>query len=314
MHAHHHDHHDHHGHIHSHGLQEIKKINTAFYIGIGLNALFTFIEFLVGYFTDSLALISDASHNLSDVASLVLSLIGMKLAQKAATKSYTYGYKKSSILASLINSIVLVAIVINIFIKAVERLSSPPQIMGQWITITAIIGVVINTFSAFLFYKGQKHDINIKGAFLHLMVDALVSVGVVVSGIIIYYTGWSIIDPIISFAIGLMILMSTWGLLKESFKLTLDGVPKEFNIKEIKSLILQDTRIVETHHIHIWALSSFENALTAHILLKEGTLPSEYMEIKNNIKHKLEHHNLKHSTLEIDTNLEECKEKDWVNV
>ena len=201
---HHHDHSHHHHHV-----PDLKRINQAFYVGIGANALYTLIEFVVGIRINSLALISDASHNLSDVATLIISLLGMKLAQKGATSLYTYGYKKASILASFVNAVILCLIVIKIGIESIERFSNPPQMLGSMIMITALIGVFINGVSAFLFYKGQKDDINIKGAFLHLLVDALVSFGVIVSGIIISFTGWNIIDPIISFVIAFVILFST---------------------------------------------------------------------------------------------------------
>ena len=209
-HDHNHDHDHHHDHHHHHTVTDLSALNRAFYIGIGLNLLYTLIEFVVGFKVNSLALISDASHNLSDVASLVISLIGMKLAHHAATQLYTYGYKKASILASLINAVLLMYIVIKIFIEAFERLSNPPEMAGAAIVITAFIGVIINGLSAFLFYKGQKNDINIKGAFLPLLLDALVSVGVIISGAIMYFTGWYIADPISSFMVGIVILFSTW--------------------------------------------------------------------------------------------------------
>lgn len=293
---------------HNHTLPGIDKINKAFYIGIGLNALFTAVEFFVGYSTNSLALIADASHNLSDVASLIISLIGMRLAQKLATYLYTYGYKKASILASLINSILLIIIVVKIFIEGIERLSSPPQVAGSIIIITALIGVLINTISAFLFYKGQKQDINIKGAFLHLIVDAIVSLGVVISGIIMYYTNWNIIDPIISFIIGIVIIFSTWSLLKESIKLTLDGVPKDINLKKIENLLLRNRFIEKIHHLHVWALSSSENALTVHVVLKKKVDAQEFLATKNEIKQKLVNENIQHSTIELDDMNNECIE------
>jgi len=158
----HHDH-DHHGHHHHH-VPDLKRINQAFYVGIGANALYTIIEFVVGIRINSLALISDASHNLSDVATLIISLLGMKLAQKGATTLYTYGYKKASILASFVNAVILCLIVIKIGVESIERFSHPPQMQGVMIIITALIGIFINGLSAFLFYKGQKDDINIKGA------------------------------------------------------------------------------------------------------------------------------------------------------
>ncbi len=287
------------GHSHNHTVESLDSVNKAFYIGIGLNLAFTIIEFIVGYLSNSLALLADASHNLSDVASLVISLIGLKLAQKASNALYTYGYKKASILASLINAVILVVIAINISVEAIQRMTSAPQVIGKAIIITAIIGVFINTLSAFLFFKGQKTDINVKGAFLHLMVDAAVSVGVVISGIVIYFTDWHIIDPIISIIIAIIVLLSTWGLLKESVKLTLDGVPQNVDTTKVKEILLANQKIDEFHDLHIWALSSSQNALTVHISLKNDVDVNEFMEIKYHIKKDLEKANIHHATIEL---------------
>lgn len=285
---------------HNHHTVDFKRINTAFALGIGLNTLYTIVEFIIGYRTGSLALIADASHNLSDVASLIISLIGMRLAQRAATYAYTYGYKKASILASLINSILLIVIVINIFREGVERLSHPQAVNGTAIVITALIGVVINTLSAFLFFKGQKKDINIRGAFLHLLVDALVSVSVVISGFAIRLTGLPIIDPLISFAIGAVIVISTWGLLRESLKLILNGVPKNVSIDRVKQLLAEHPLISEAHHIHIWALSTSTNALTAHITLRKEVTAEEFVQLKTELRKRLLEENIHHVTLEPD--------------
>ena len=294
------EHHHDHSHHHHHHVPDLKRIHQAFYVGIGANTLYTLIEFVVGIRINSLALISDASHNLSDVATLIISLLGMKLAQKGATSLYTYGYKKASILASFVNAVILCLIVIKIGIESIERFSNPPQMLGSMIMITALIGVFINGVSAFLFYKGQKDDINIKGAFLHLLVDALVSFGVIVSGIIISFTGWNIIDPIISFVIAFVILFSTWSLLKESVKLILDGVPQQISNENIQQILENHPNIASVHHIHIWALSSSENALTAHLVLKEGVSLETFMEVKKELKHELFHQGIQHATLEID--------------
>lgn len=288
--------HDH----HHHGPPSLESINRAFYIGIILNSVYTLIEYILGYLNNSLALMADATHNLSDVASLIISLIGMKLAQKASNLAYTYGYKKASILASMINAILLIVVVINILKEAIERLSLPPEVGGKVIVFTAIIGVVINTVSAFLFYKGQKSDINIKGAFIHLMVDALVSVGVVISGIVIHYTGMNIIDPIISVIIAVVIMISTWGLFKESLKLMLDGIPKDIDLQLVKTEIETIPMVSDMHHIHVWGLSSTLNALTAHVVLNKNYSMDEQMAIKKEIKHKLEHQNIQHATIEFD--------------
>ena len=288
---------------HSHSQTNLQNINYAFYIGIVLNLLFTSIEFVVGYLHNSLSLISDATHNLSDVAGLIISLIGMKLAERAATLTYTYGYKKASILASFINSVLLLVVVFNIFKEAIERFESPPEVGGKIIIITAFIGVTINTISAFLFYKGQKDDINIRGAFLHLLVDAIVSVGVVISGIIIYYTNWNIIDIIISVVIAIVILITTWSLFKESLKLILDGIPKGINLSKIETLIADNKGIKSVHHVHVWALSSTTNALSAHIVLDKKYSIEELMNIKNKVKIDLQHEHIQHITLEIDTEI-----------
>ena len=291
--------HHHDGH-HHHGPSDLSQINRAFYIGIFLNAVFTAIEFIYGFIHNSLALIADATHNLSDVASLIISLIGLKLTKKAATKLYTYGYKKASILASLINAVLLVAVVVNIFIEAIERFTDPPEVSGSIIIIVALIGVFINTISAFLFYKGQKDDLNIKGAFLHLLVDALVSVGVVISGVLIHYTGVHEIDLVISVVIALVILITTWGLLKESLRLTLDGVPKDIDMDRIEELINTYDEVEEVSHVHVWALSTNTNAMTAHVKVDKSLSLDQISDLKGKIKHDLEHEKIHHVTLEFE--------------
>lgn len=304
-----HQHQHQHDHHHHHEVPVSENLTRIFFIGIGLNALFTLIEFVVGYLNNSLALLSDASHNLSDVASLVISLIGMRLAEKAATLSYTYGYKKASLLASLINAIFLVIVVAGIIREAIVRIASPPEINGNVIIIVACIGVLINALSAFLFYKGQKNDINVKGAFLHLLVDALVSVGVVFSGVVIRLSAWQFIDPLVSIAIGIVILISTWGLLKESIRLVIDAVPKDIEVQRIVEKINHVEGVVSIHHVHIWALSSQVNAFSAHVIINDNTL-EKWKQVKSQIKLLLENEHIDHVTLEPenfgDCELEHC--------
>ena len=294
--------HHHEGH-HHHGPTDLSQINRAFFIGFILNAAFTAIEFIYGFIHNSLALIADATHNLSDVASLIISLIGLKLTKKAANKLYTYGYKKASILASLINAILLVAVVFNIAKEAFERFDAPPEVSGRIIILVALIGVVINTISAFLFFKGQKDDINIRGAFLHLLVDALVSVGVVISGVLIHYTGYSQIDLIVSIIIAIVILITTWGLLKESIRLTIDGVPKEVNIDAVEDLMAKYDEVKKVYHTHIWALSTKMNALTAHVILNQELSLHEISKLRQKIKHELLHEGIHHATIEFEVEL-----------
>ncbi len=292
--------------IHNHKPNNLDGITRAFYLGIGLNVVYTVIEFMAGYYYDSLALLADASHNLSDIVSLIISLVGLKLGQKAATKLFTYRYRKTSILASFINSVLLIAIAGYILFKAFERLNNVHIVGGKAIIIVALIGVAINSLSAYLFYKDQKHDINIKGAFLHLLVDALVSVGVVISGVIIYYTDWFIVDTIISFFIAIIILIATWNLFKTSLRLILDGIPEGIDYKDITTCILETDGVLNTHHLHIWGLSSTENALSAHITCPKDLSMEETRKITTNLKHKLQHKNIHHISLEFECENDEC--------
>lgn len=298
--------HDHH---HSHGPADMKNIDRAFLLGIGLNAVFTLIEFLIGYISGSLALLSDAAHNLSDVASLIIALIGLKLTQKASNTLFTYGYKKASILASLLNSMLILFIVLGILREAWERFASPEEIGGMEIVLVAMIGVIINAFSAFLFSKNQQQDINIRGAFIHLLVDALVSLGVVITGVVIYYTGWNQMDSWISIIIAGIILVSTWGLFTQSIRLALDGMPSGIDREQIKDLIESVAGVKDTHHLHIWALSSTENGLTSHVKIKTSEQAS-WEKIKEEIKHRLFHQNIQHVTLELEGEWETCTDND----
>lgn len=290
-----------HSHGHHHHSPEVTNINTAFIIGIGLNTLFVIIEFLVGYTRDSLALISDAGHNATDVFSLLISLFAFRLMKSKASSQYTYGYKKGSILASLLNAVLLLLTVIFILYEGIQRIQQPVPVQGTIISIVALIGVAINGFTAYLFFKDQKKDINIKGAYLHMVSDAVVSVGVVIGGILINYTGWYWLDTVLSFLIGLIILKATWGLFTESIKLSMDGTPANIQIEEIRKLILQFPQIKDVHHIHVWPLSSSENALTAHLVLTNAQL-QDYENIKNELKDLLFDHHIHHVTFELESN------------
>ena len=223
--AHGHAHTHEHGHAHGHALPAPEQVNKAFIIGIALNLIFVLVEAAAGFWYDSLALLSDAGHNLSDVISLVLALLAFRMAKVKPNSRYTYGYKKSTVLVSLLNAIILLVAVGIILAESIEKLRNPQPIAGGVIVWVAGVGILINAFTAFLFLKDKERDLNIKGAYLHLMADALVSVGVVISGVIISYTHWYIIDPIIGIAIAIVILVSTWNLLRDSLRLSLDGVP-----------------------------------------------------------------------------------------
>lgn len=292
-----------HSHQHSHAINA-ESLNKAFIIGIVLNLAFVVIEFAAGFWFDSLALLSDAGHNLSDVVSLVLALLAFRLAKVKANERYTYGYKKSTILVSLLNAVILLVAVGAIVIESIHKLSNPAVIPGGAIAWVAGVGVLINAFTAFLFMKDKEKDLNVKGAYLHMAADALVSVGVLVAGIVISRTGWYIIDPIIGLIVAVVILISTWNLLHDSLRLTLDGVPTSIDSQKVVEAIRALPGVDDVHHIHIWAISTTENALTAHIVLKQ---PESMQEVKHLIRHRLEDFGIGHATLEFEVPGEHCE-------
>lgn len=285
-----------HAHTHHHPVN-VSSLNRAFIIGIILNLLFVFTEFGVGFGINSLALISDAGHNLTDVVSLVLALIAFRLSKVKSNERYTYGYKKSTVLVSLLNAFILLIAVGAILVESIGKLMHPTEVAGGTIAWVAAIGVVINGVTAWLFNKDRKKDLNVKGAYLHMVADALVSIGVVISGIVISQTGFYIIDPIIGIIVAIVILVSTWRLLHDSIRLSLDGVPADININQIRTLISQVKGVASVYHLHIWAISTTEVALTAHIIIKD---PQDMEYIKERIKHELSEAGIAHSTLEIE--------------
>lgn len=292
-----------HSHQHSHAINA-ESLNKAFIIGIVLNLAFVVIEFAAGFWFDSLALLSDAGHNLSDVVSLVLALLAFRLAKVKANERYTYGYKKSTILVSLLNAVILLVAVGAIVIESIHKLSNPAVVPGGAIAWVAGVGVLINAFTAFLFMKDKEKDLNVKGAYLHMAADALVSVRVLVAGIVISRTGWYIIDPIIGLIVAVVILISTWNLLHDSLRLTLDGVPTSIDSQKVVKAIRALPGVDDVHHIHIWAISTTENALTAHIVLKQ---PEGMQEVKHLIRHRLEDFGIGHATLEFEVPGEHCE-------
>lgn len=292
-----------HSHQHSHTINA-ESLNKAFIIGIVFNLAFVVIEFAAGFWFDSLALLSDAGHNLSDVVSLVLALLAFRLAKVKANERYTYGYKKSTILVSLLNAVILLVAVGAIVIESIHKLSNPAVVPGGAIAWVAGVGVLINAFTAFLFMKDKEKDLNVKGAYLHMAADALVSVGVLVAGIVISRTDWYIIDPIIGLIVAVVILISTWNLLHDSLRLTLDGVPTSIDSQKVVEAIRALPGVDDVHHIHIWAISTTENALTAHIVLKQ---PEGMQEVKHLIRHRLEDFGIGHATLEFEVPGEHCE-------
>ena len=256
-----------HSHHHHNHLPTLLNVNTAFIVGILFNFLFVVIEVIIGLLIHSLSLLSDAGHNLADVGALALSLLAYRLLKVKPNENYTYGYRKTSILVALFNSVVLLVSIGAILFEAMHRLFHPEPLPGSTIAIVAGIGIIINAATAILFFKDKDKDLNIKSAYLHLLSDALVSFALVIGGIAIYYTHLFWIDSALSIIIAIVIFISTWGLLKNSLRLSLDAVPENINMKDIKATALKVKGVIELHHIHIWAISTTENALTAHLVL-----------------------------------------------
>ncbi len=298
--------HEHHNHSHSE-ITELKNVNNAFYIGIGLNMLFVIIEVIAGVSIGSLSLLSDAGHNFIDVISLALSLLAFRLADVKPNENFTYGYRKTTILVALFNGILLLVSIGAIGYEAVDHLFNPVALPGFTIALVAGAGMIINGVTAFMFQKNKEQDLNIKAAYLHLLSDALVSLALVAGGIMIYYTKWFWIDPVLSLLIAAVIIKSTWSLLKSSLRLSLDAVPENVDLKKIENNISAVTGVENIHHIHAWAISTKMNALTAHILVNKNLSMEKMDEIKREIKHELKHLNIQHSTLEFEQGMKDCQ-------
>jgi cobalt-zinc-cadmium efflux system protein len=314
--AHNHEHVHEHGHLHNHthniqfdpsesGTPADKYLKKAFIVGITLNLAFVAIEAIAGWWLNSVALLSDAGHNLSDVVSLALALLAIKLATRKPSLRYTYGIKRSTILVSLVNALLLLAAIAVIIIESIEKLSNPQPVAGGAIAWVAAAGIVVNAFTAWMLMRHQEKDLNVKGAYLHMVADTLVSVGVLVSGVVISFTDWWIIDPIIGLGVAVMILFSTWGLLRDSMRLALDGVPADIDIAHVEDVIKSaDNRVESVHHIHVWALSTAETALTAHIVVDK--IDDGISELKHKIKSALAEYGISHATLEFEAPDEEA--------
>jgi len=259
---------------HSHGPASYDR---AFAIGIALNLGFVAAEFVFGFLSQSLALLADAGHNLSDVAGLLIAWLAAWLARKPATALRTYGYRRASILAALANAALLIAAVVWIVSEAVQRFFMPQPIASTTVIAVAAIGVVINTATALLFMRGREHDINIRGAFLHMAADAAVSLGVVAAGVLILYTNWLWLDPAISIAIALVILWSTWSLARDSINMSLDMIPPNIDRGEVEKYLSSLPGVTNVHHLHIWAMSTTEVALTVHLVRPSAQLDDAFL-------------------------------------
>ena len=304
-HAHHdHAHHDHgahkHGHGHSHGHHHgPSNIGRAFAIGVGLNTLFVAVEVAAGFWAGSMALLADAGHNLSDVLALLLAWGATILAKRAPTGRRTYGLRKGTILASLANAVFLLLAIGAIVSESVQRLSAPHVIATNIVMLTAAIGVAINTATALLFMRGAKGDLNVRGAFLHMASDAAVSVAVVIGAGVIALTGLEWIDPALSLGIVVVIVIGTWGLLRDSVNLALDGVPREIDTAEVRAWLVALPGVQEIHDLHIWAMSTTEIALTAHVIRPANDDSDTFLH--NACEGLAVRFNIGHATLQVET-------------
>ncbi len=262
-----HDHGDHGGHGHGHAPVAFGK---AFAIGIALNAGFVVLEVVYGLLSNSVALLADAGHNTSDVLGLGVAWAAAVLARRAPTRRFTYGFGGTSILAALFNASFLMVVIGGLSWEAIGRFRDPQPVAGKTVMIVAGLGILINGLCAWLFASGRKGDLNIRGAFLHMASDALVSVGVVLAGLVILLTGWLWLDPAVSLIINAIIIVGTWGLLRDSVAMSLNAVPTGLESEKVGAFLSGAQGVQEVHDLHIWSMSTTETALTAHLVMPEG--------------------------------------------
>jgi len=296
-----HDHHHHdHGHDHAHGHHHgpVDTGDWRYAVGLIVNLAFVAIEFGAGVVSDSTALMADAGHNLSDVLGLAMAGGAAWLARRAAGPGKTYGYGKATVLAALANAILLIFACGAIAFEAVRRFNDPAPVGSTTIMVVAGIGFVINLGTALLFLKDQHSDLNVRGAYLHMMADAGVSLGVVAAGAAIMFSGWSVIDPIVSLGIVAVILWSTWGLLRDSVNLALDAAPRGVDVAAIRDAFLALPGVSAVHDLHVWGLSTTETALTAHLVHDRPDAAALLAEAQSLARRRF---NIGHTTLQLET-------------
>ncbi|PXW65934.1 cation diffusion facilitator family transporter [Methylobacterium sp. B4] len=301
-HAHHHDHAGHgasHGHSHGHGhVHAPKDFGTAFAVGIALNLGFVGVEALYGWLANSMALVADAGHNLSDVLGLIAAWIASALVKRAPSARFTYGLRGSSILAALFNAVVLLVATGGIIVEAVQRFLEPAPVAGTTVMVVAGIGILINGFTAWLFASGSKGDINIRGAYLHMVADAAVSAGVVLAGLVILATGFDWLDPLVSLVIAALIIVATWGLLRDSVAMSLAAVPPGIDPEAVRACLAARPGVRGLHDLHIWSMSTTEVALTAHLVLARENPGRDFL--KQTAEELRARFGIAHATLQVE--------------
>ena len=295
--------------FHDHSHNNSANHDRAFAAGIALNVLFVLVEAYYGWRSGSLALLSDAGHNLSDVLSLLMAWGSFYLARLRPNQRHTYGWGRATMMAALFNALFLLIAIGSIVMEAIDRFSQPVPIQAGIVMLVAGIGVVINGCTAWLFmpdnkHSGNRHDLNLRGAFLHMAADALVSLGVVIAAALFIQTGWTWLDPVISLVIALVILLGTWGLLRQALNLSLDGVPASIELDSVKNYLMQLPGVNTIHDLHVWAMSTSEIALTAHLVMPGGHPGDDFLCSVANTLHA--DFAIDHTTIQIETGDQPC--------
>jgi cobalt-zinc-cadmium efflux system protein len=291
--------HSHGGHAHSHAP---KDFGWAFAVGAALNAGFVVFETILGFTSHSLALLSDAGHNLSDVLALLLAWGANRLVKARPAGKHTYGYRPSSILVALVNAIILLIVTGGITVEAIRNLLYPHDVHGLTVTWVAAIGIAVNLATALLFMSGSNGDLNARGAYLHMAADAGIALGVVIAGVLIWTTGQSWIDPVVSLVIGGVIVLGTCDLLRDSFNLAMDAVPEGVDLQAVEQHLRSYPEITDIHHLHIWGMSTTQIALTVHLVKADGVIDNELLKrIEDDLK---EEFHIEHSTIQLESGLE----------
>jgi cobalt-zinc-cadmium efflux system protein len=283
------------GHSHAHGLQ---NFGTAFAIAAALNVSYVVVQVVFGIAAHSLALVADAAHNLGDVVGLLLAWCASYLSRTRPTARRTYGLGRSSILAALANAILLLVAVGGITWEAIRRFANPEEVAGKTVIVVAAVGIIINGLTAMLFFSGRKRDLNVKGAFLHMAADAVVSAGVVVAALLIIFTGWQLIDPIASLVINIVIVCATWALLRNSLALALDIVPESVDPVAVREFLAAQPGVTAVHDLHIWALSTTKTALSAHLVKPDAEMDDQMLLcISEELHHRF---GIGHATIQVE--------------
>jgi cobalt-zinc-cadmium efflux system protein len=307
LHHHHHGHHDHghghdHGHSHGHGHAPA-DFGRAFLVGTVLNIAFVTVEAIAGLLAGSMALLADAGHNLSDVLGLVIAWGAAALSRKAPTERFTYGLRKSSVLAALLNAVFLLVAIGAVAFESIHRFSHPEPVSGETVMIVAGIGIFVNTATASMFARGRKHDINVRSAFTHMAADAAIAAGVVVAGLVMLKTGWLWLDPAVSLAISVLILVGTWGLLRDAVSMSLDAVPADIDPGDVHSALAEMAGVSRVHDLHIWPMSTTEIALTCHLVIPAGAPGDAFLHEASDMLHR--RFRIAHVTIQVETAEEE---------